>query len=211
MTIQIVAFIAAGILGLTLMTVLVGTFFRVERGTVAIVERLGKFIREAEPGICAKAPFVDRVVGNVNLGIQQLIIEIEARTVDKVSVRMAVAVEYVVLPDRAYDGFYKAEEAHRQITSSVLEVVRSQVLQIDLEDIVKKRNWIASTVKSELDKSMKDFGYEIRKTLVTEIDSDAQVSQVGRGTLNEVGSLSPSNGTLTPHSSLDNLSESPRG
>lgn len=58
--------------GLALVALVGATFFTVERRTAAIVQRLGRFTREAGAGIQWKLPLVDRVVGRVNLRVQQL-------------------------------------------------------------------------------------------------------------------------------------------
>jgi regulator of protease activity HflC (stomatin/prohibitin superfamily) len=167
--------IIAGVLGIPTIAVIVATFFTVEQRTVAIVQRLGKFVREAGPGIRVKIPFVDRVVGRVNLRVQQLDVEIETKTEDNVFVRMVVAVQYYVLPEKVYDAFYKLDDAKRQITSFVFDVVRAQVPKIKLDDVFEKKDDIANIVMSELAQVMEGFGYGILKALVTDIDPDANV------------------------------------
>ena len=167
----------AGAFGLAVLAMLGSAFFSVEQRTTAIVQRFGKFLREAGPGIQIKVPYVDRVVGRVNLRVQQLDVEIETKTEDNVFVRMVVAVQYVVLPEKAYDAFYKLEDANRQITSFVFDVVRAQVPKIKLDDVFEKKDDIANIVKSELAQVMEGFGYGILKALVTDIDPDAKVKE----------------------------------
>ena len=167
----------AGAFGLAVLAMLGSAFFTVEQRTTAIVQRFGKFLREAGPGIRVKVPYVDRVVGRVNLRVQQLDVEIETKTEDNVFVRMVVAVQYFVLPEKAYDAFYKLEDANRQITSFVFDVVRAQVPKIKLDDVFEKKDDIANIVKSELAQVMEGFGYGILKALVTDIDPDAKVKE----------------------------------
>jgi regulator of protease activity HflC (stomatin/prohibitin superfamily) len=59
---------------------LVSTFFTVEQRTTAIVQRLGKFVREAGPGLNVKPPFIDKVAGRINLRVQQLDVKIGTGT-----------------------------------------------------------------------------------------------------------------------------------
>ncbi len=167
--------IVGGILLMPVLIVLMSTVFTVEQRTVALVQRFGKFIREAEPGIRSKIPFVDRVVARVNLRVQQLDVEIETKTEDNVFVRMVVAVQYYVLPDKVYDAFYKLDDASRQIRSFVFDVVRAQVPKITLDNVFEKKDDIANIVKSELSQVMEGFGYGILKALVTDIDPDSKV------------------------------------
>lgn len=165
----------AGVLAVATISLFVAAFFTVEQRTAAIVQRLGKFLREAGPGLHVKVPFLDRVVGRINLRVQQLDVEIETKTEDNVFVRMVVAVQYFVLPEKVYDAFYKLDNASRQITSFVFDVVRAQVPKIKLDDVFEKKDDIANIVKSELAQVMDGFGYGILKALVTDIDPDAKV------------------------------------
>ena len=166
-----------GVLAIALVAIFRATFFTVQQRTTAIVQRLGKFMRESGPGIQVKIPFIDRVVGRVNLRVQQLDVEIETKTEDNVFVRMVVAVQYYVLPEKVYDAFYKLDNASRQITSFVFDVVRAQVPKIKLDDVFEKKDDIANIVKSELAQVMEGFGYGILKALVTDIDPDAKVKE----------------------------------
>lgn len=155
--------------------VLASTFFTVEQRTTAIVQRLGKFVREAGPGLNVKIPFLDKVVGRINLRVQQLDVKIETKTEDNVFVQMVVAVQFYVLPEKVYDAFYRLDDARRQITSYVFDVVRAQVPKIKLDDVFEKKDDIADIVKAELSQVMEGFGYGILKALVTDIDPDTKV------------------------------------
>ena len=167
--------LGAGLLTVVAISVLARTVFTVQQRTAAIVQRFGKFLREAGPGIHVKVPLLDRVAGRVNLRVQQLDVEIETKTEDNVFVRMVVAVQYYVLPEKVYDAFYKLDDANRQITSFVFDVVRAQVPKIKLDDVFEKKDDIANIVMSELALVMEGFGYGILKALVTDIDPDANV------------------------------------
>jgi regulator of protease activity HflC (stomatin/prohibitin superfamily) len=175
-------FAVASTIGIVMIVFLVSTFFTAEQRTVAIVQRFGRFLREAGPGVHAKVPIIDRVVGRINLRVQQLDVEIETKTEDNVFVRMVVAVQYYVLPEKVYDAYYKLDDANRQITSFVFDVVRAQVPKIKLDDVFEKKDDIANIVKSELAQVMEGFGYGILKALVTDIDPDAKV----KASMNEI-------------------------
>ncbi len=148
--------------------------FTVEQQEAAIVQRLGKFTRVASAGLNFKTPF-ESVAGRINLRVQQLDVEVETKTHDNVFVKVMVSVQYFVLPDKIYEAFYKLNNAERQITSFVFDVVRARVPGIKLDDVFEKKDDIANAVKTELAEVMDDFGYGIVKTLVTDIDPDAKV------------------------------------
>lgn len=172
-----VMLLAAGGALLVVLVLLSATLFTVQQRTAAIVQRLGRFIREAGPGLHARVPFIDKVVGRVNLRVQQLDVKIETKTEDNVFVQMVVAVQYFVLPEKVYDAYYKLEDANRQITSFVFDVVRARVPKIKLDDVFEKKDEIADSVKTELAVVMEGFGYGILKALVTDIDPDPRVKE----------------------------------
>ena len=124
-----------------------------------------------------KIPLVDRIAGRLSLKIQQLDVIIETKTLDDVFVRLKVSVQYKVIRDKVYDAFYKLDYPHDQITSYVFDVVRAEVPKMKLDDVFVRKDDIAIAVKSELNDAMITYGYDIIKTLVTDIDPDGQVKE----------------------------------
>jgi regulator of protease activity HflC (stomatin/prohibitin superfamily) len=173
----VVGIAIGAILLITVIAALASTFFTVQQRTTALVQRLGKFVREAGPGLNVKVPFFETVAGRINLRVQQLDVKIETKTEDNVFVQMVVAVQFYVLPEKVYDAFYRLDDARRQITSYVFDVVRAQVPKIKLDDVFEKKDDIADIVKAELAQVMEGFGYGILKALVTDIDPDPKVKQ----------------------------------
>ena len=150
-------------------------FFIVKQQTAVIIERFGKFQSIRQSGLQMKIPLVDRIVTRVGLKIQQLDVIVETKTLDDVFVKLKVSVQYVVIKDKVYEAFYKLEYPHDQITSYVFDVVRAEVPKMKLDDVFVKKDDIAIAVKAELQDAMLEYGYDIIKTLVTDIDPDAQV------------------------------------
>ena len=155
--------------------IIISSFFVVKQQTAAIVERFGKFQSIRQSGLQLKIPLVDRIAGKMSLKIQQLDVIIETKTLDDVFVRLKVSVQYKVIRDKVYDAFYKLDYPHDQITSYVFDVVRAEVPKMKLDDVFVKKDDIALAVKAELNDAMSDYGFDIIKTLVTDIDPDAQV------------------------------------
>jgi len=155
--------------------ILISSFFVVKQQTAAVVERFGKFQSIRQSGLQLKIPLVDRIAGKLSLKIQQLDVIIETKTLDDVFVRLKVSVQYKVIKDKVYDAFYKLDYPHDQITSYVFDVVRAEVPKMKLDDVFVKKDDIALAVKAELNDAMMEYGYDIIKTLVTDIDPDAQV------------------------------------
>ena len=169
---SIVFYSILGFLGFVL---LFGTFFIVRQQSAAIVERFGKFVSVRQSGLQIKIPIIDRVAGRVSLRVQQLDVVVETKTKDDVFVKIKVSVQYKVINDKVFDAFYKLDFPQDQITSYVFDVVRAEVPKMILDDVFEKKDDVAIAVKSELNDSMLNYGFDIIKTLVTDIDPDAQV------------------------------------
>ncbi|WP_100610498.1 SPFH domain-containing protein [Confluentibacter lentus] len=159
------------------LVILISSFFTVKQQSAAIIERFGKFQSIRHSGPQFKIPLVDRIAGRLSLKIQQLDVIVETKTKDDVFVRLKVSVQYKVIRDKVEDAFYKLDYPHDQITSYVFDVVRAEVPKMILDDVFLKKDDIAIAVKSELNEAMLDYGYDIIKTLVTDIDPDAQVKE----------------------------------
>ena len=151
------------------------TFFIVKQQSSAIVERFGKFTSIRHSGLQLKIPIIDRIAGKLSLKIQQLDVVVETKTKDDVFVKLKVSVQFQVIKDKVYEAFYKLDYPHDQITSYVFDVIRAEVPKMKLDDVFEKKNDIAIAVKTELNDAMIEYGYDIIKTLVTDIDPDAQV------------------------------------
>jgi regulator of protease activity HflC (stomatin/prohibitin superfamily) len=164
-------------IGIVLLLVFFSTVFIVKQQTAIIIETFGKFTSIRNAGIQFKIPFIQRIAARVGLKIQQLDVIIETKTLDDVFVKLKVSVQYVVIKEKVYDAFYKLEYPHDQITSFVFDVVRAEVPKMKLDDVFVKKDDIAIAVKRELQEYMSEYGYDIIKTLVTDIDPDAQVKE----------------------------------
>jgi regulator of protease activity HflC (stomatin/prohibitin superfamily) len=154
---------------------LISGIFVVKQQTSAVVERFGKFIAIRKPGLHFKIPLIDKISGRVSLRILQLDVIVETKTKDDVFVKLKVSVQYKILPDNVYDAFYKLDFPQDQITSYVFDVVRAVVPKMRLDDVFEKKDEIANAVKGELNDAMINYGYDIIKALVTDIDPDGEV------------------------------------
>ncbi len=154
-----------------------GPFFTVQQQSTAIVQRFGKFMRVAPPGLNIKLPIIETVAGRINLRVQQLDVRVETKTEDNVFVLVVVSVQYAVLPDKVYEAYYKLSDPHTQMSAFIFDVVRARVPLQKLDDVFEKKDEIADAVKNELSHVMYDFGYGIVKALVTDIEPDHKVKE----------------------------------
>ena len=154
---------------------LISGIFVVKQQTSAVLERFGKFIAIRKPGLHFKIPVIDKIAGRASLRILQLDVIVETKTKDDVFVKLKVSVQYKILSNNVYDAFYKLDFPQDQITSYVFDVVRAVVPKMRLDDVFEKKDEIANAVKGELNDAMINYGYDIIKALVTDIDPDSEV------------------------------------
>jgi len=149
---------------------------------VGIVEDLGEYKKLLDPGLhCILWP-LQSVVARLSLRIQQLDVFCGTKTKDNVFVNVAVSVQYRVLVNSAYDAYYRLTDPRGQIQSYIFDVVRSQVPRLELDDAFASKADIATAVSSQLKSNMLSYGYEIKETLVTDIEPDRKV----KASMNEI-------------------------
>ena len=163
------------ILAVFALLILFTGIFTVKQQTSAVLERFGKFRNIRHSGLQFKIPLIDQIAGRINLKVQQLDVLVETKTKDDVFVKLKISVQFQVIKTNVYDAFYKLESPHDQITSYVFDVVRAEVPKMKLDDVFERKDDVAIAVKRELNQAMSDYGYDIIKTLVTDIDPDSQV------------------------------------
>jgi regulator of protease activity HflC (stomatin/prohibitin superfamily) len=93
-----------------------------------------------------------------------------------------VAVQYRVLEEGAYAAYYRLTDPRGQIQSYVFDVVRSTVPKLELDAAFASKDEIADAVLAQLKDVMKDYGYEILNTLVTDMAPDHKV----KASMNEI-------------------------
>lgn len=177
----LIALIVAGVVALIL---LASSVYTVNQQTAVVVQRLGKFHRIAMAGLNVRVPLIDTTSHPINLRVAQLDVKVETKTEDNVFVHVIVAVQYRVLPEKVYDAYYKLTDSDMQIRAFVFDVVRARVPKIKLDELFEKKDEIADAVRNELSHVMDDFGYDIVKALVTDIDPDHKVKEA----MNEINS-----------------------
>ncbi len=151
------------------------SFFTVEQQSAYIIERFGKFVRIAQPGLNFKIPVIESIRGVVSLRLMQLDIEVETKTLDNVFIHITTSVQFRVIPEKIYQAYYTLDDHRNQIQSYIFDVVRARVPTIALDDVFSKKDEIANAVREELHEVMSEFGYDIIKALVIDINPDQKV------------------------------------
>jgi len=149
--------------------------FIVRQKTAAIVERFGRFQSVRFPGLRFKLPFIDRIVKVSNLKIQQLDVDVETKTQDNVFINTKVSIQYRVIEEQVADSFYKLENPQAQIESYVFDTVRSEIPMLILDDVFSNKDAVAKSIQESLSGAMKQFGYVIVNSLVTDLQPESMV------------------------------------
>lgn len=141
----------------------------VKQQTLAIVELFGKYSKTLEPGLCFILPFgIESIVSSISLKVMQVESEVEVKTKDNQFILMPTTTMFKVIPDVAAKAYYKLDNASDQIQSWILNSIKSQASDMTLEELFSDRESLETQTKSNLDKKLEDYGYEIISVLVSQ-------------------------------------------
>ena len=107
--------------------------------------------------------------------VAELDVNVETKTLDDVFVHLNIAVQFEIQRDHVYNAFYKLQNPHEQITAFIFDTVRAEVPKMKLDDVFVKKDEIAQAIQRDLKQAMLNYGYDIVKALVTDIDPDENV------------------------------------
>jgi regulator of protease activity HflC (stomatin/prohibitin superfamily) len=164
------------VIGFVVLILIILSIFTVKQQTYAVVERFGKFVRIASPGLHFKWPIIENVVGRVSMRVRELNVEVKTKTNDNVFLDLLIAVQYYVTKETVWDAFYKLTNHNAQMESFVFDAVRAKVPHMKLDEVFEKKEDIADDIEEKLGKIMPEFGYFIKTALVNDIVPDAKVA-----------------------------------
>ncbi len=153
-------------------------FFVVKQQTVIIIERFGKYQKTANPGLHMKLPWgIDRIAARMQLRLIQNDLVVEMKSSDNVFVKMNVSTQYRVNEVNIQDAYYKLMNPTEQIKSYIEDALRSAVPKLTLDELFAKKDEVALEVQKQVADEMSSYGYIVVKTLITQIDPNAEVKQ----------------------------------
>jgi len=155
-------------------------FICVRQKNVAIIESFGKFSLKADAGVHCLIPCVQGVASALSLKLRQLSVTCETKTKDNVFVTVEVAVQYEVIDPEA--AHYKLTDPASQIRAYVEDVIRGTIPTKTLDETFSSKDQLAVAVTSQLSAKMGEYGYDIRKALVTDLAPDRGV----KAAMNEI-------------------------
>lgn len=165
------------VLAVVVLLLILKSVIMVTEQTAYVIERFGKFVKIAKPGLGFIIPFIDRKAAVINLRVQQLDVTIETKTKDNVFVNLQVSVQYAVGKTMIKEAWYSLDNPKNQIASYIFDDVRAEVPKLELDDVFAKKDDVAVAVQKNIANSMEKYGYNIIKALITDIDPDHKVKE----------------------------------
>lgn len=165
------------IIGVILLVTLAASVYTVEQQQTAVVERFGRFLHLAQPGLHIRAPIADRIAARMGLQVDQLELKIETKTKDNVFVVIEVAVQYKVDPKHVQEAWYLLDDPQAQMEAFTSDVVRSKLPGMDLDSAYADVEDMALTIERTLRERMAEYGYMVVKALVINIDPAREVKE----------------------------------
>ena len=155
----------------------------IQTSEVGVIESCGKYSGLAHPGanfVCCCLGHC--VSGRLSMRVQQLDVSCETKTLDNVFVTANVSVQYLVIPELAYEAFYRLTNPVAQIQAHVFDVIRTTIPTMALDRAFESKDEVARALQDELASVMQNYGFRIHQALVTDLSPDDAV----RNAMNEI-------------------------
>merc|ERR1719442_318187 len=107
---------------------------------------MGSYKRILKPGFHFLVP--GSTVRRKSTRVMQNTVVTETKTKDNVFVKVHIAVQQEIHPDKAYEAIYKLSDPSRQIDSYVSDVVRAHVPNETLDQLFETKDAIVKEVKN---------------------------------------------------------------
>ena len=136
-----------------------------------VVERFGKYQRTLTAGLNFIIPFLDRVEHKLNILEQQSPQQPhDVITKDNVQISISTTIYYKIV--HAANATYKITNLILALDNAVTGTVRSIIGSIDFDEVQSHRDKINSDIKASIDKACSDWGIEIMRTEILDVNVD---------------------------------------
>ncbi len=133
-----------------------------------LIERLGKFNREMEPGLSFLLPGIERVVSHESL--KERVLDIPAQqciTKDNVSIEVDAVVYWQLLKHE--QGYYAVESLGAAMVNLVLTQIRTEMGKLDLDQTFTTRSEVNEILLKELDEATDPWGVKVKRVEMRDI------------------------------------------
>ena len=148
--------LAAGI------TVIVSAFLMIiKQYERAVILRVGKYNRQAGPGIQTRLPFADNVLV---VDVREKVSEFKAErmlTKDNVPVTIDAILRYRIIEQRAKDAILNVENFNQMIQQVSQTTLRNNIGSSIFQDVLSKREDINSHIRTIIESEASNWGVEV--------------------------------------------------
>ncbi|MFM1901921.1 MAG: SPFH/Band 7/PHB domain protein [Synechococcaceae bacterium WB9_4xC_028] len=145
-------------------------------GRSRLVERLGKYDRELQPGLSFVLPVVEKVVSHESL--KERVLDIPPQlciTRDNVSIEVDAVVYWQLLEhSRAY---YAVDNLQAAMVNLVLTQIRAEMGKLDLDQTFTTRSEVNELLLKELDEATDPWGVKVTRVEMRDINPSPGVKQ----------------------------------
>jgi regulator of protease activity HflC (stomatin/prohibitin superfamily) len=136
-----------------------------------VVERFGRLHAVLGPGINFVIPFLDVVAHKISILERQLpTAQQDAITKDNVLVQVETSVFYrIIEPEKTV---YRIRDVDAAISTTVAGIVRAEIGKMDLDEVQSNRDQLITTIKSAVEDSVDDWGIEVTRTEILDVNLD---------------------------------------
>jgi regulator of protease activity HflC (stomatin/prohibitin superfamily) len=111
----------------------------------------------------------------VTIQVQQQTVNTDTKTHDNVTVTVQSAIQFTVDPAKVDDYYFKLSNPWQQMAAHVENIVRGHIPKMELDEVYAAKTKLADEIKSDLSKSMSQYGVNIHSCLMTDIIPDSNV------------------------------------
>ena len=148
-----------------------------------VVERFGRLRSVLGPGINLIVPFLDKVAHKISILERQLPnANQDAITRDNVLVQIETSVFYRILqPEKTV---YRIRDVDAAISTTVAGIVRAEIGMMELDEVQSNRSEVIAKIKSQVADAVNDWGIEVTRAEILDVDLDAQTREAMMQQLN---------------------------
>ncbi len=120
---------------------------------------------------------MERVAGRVSVRVQQLDVDCVCKSLDHVFLDVSVSIQFQANIHQLFQSFYSLSSPSRQLITHTLDVLRSTLPKMHLDDIFASQESIALDLHRTLNGHMNQYGFMIQYALLTRIHPQDNVRQ----------------------------------
>ncbi len=161
--------IAAIVIAIVIIIILVRSVRIVPQARAAVVERLGRYVRTATPGLTLLVPFVDRMRPLIDLREQVVSFPPQpVITSDNLTVAIDTVIYLQVTDPRA--ATYEIQNYIQAVEQLTITTLRNVVGSMDLEQTLTSRDSINTQLRGALDEATGPWGIRVARVEIKAID-----------------------------------------